>query len=73
MAQNAPQGMELILTGADGNCYPHSVSHGAFGTEDRHEEIQVRIIFTTIRKEKLFLNNAYLSNGFRHQGCQQDR
>ena len=37
--KDAPQGMEPILTGTDGNCYPHSVFHGAFGTEDRHEEI----------------------------------
>ena len=43
------------------NCFPRSISHFAFKTEDRHEEIQVRIIYEAVRNAKFYISDRYLA------------
>ena len=47
----------------DGNCFPRSISHFAFKTEDRHEEIRVRIIYEALTNARFYVSDKYLARG----------
>ena len=50
----------------DGNCFFRAVSHALFGTEERHVEICVRIVFEAVLNEALHLSSKYLSLGMKN-------
>ena len=62
-----PPNHVLNETYGDGNCFFRAVSHALFGTEERHVEIHVRIVFETILNETLHLNGNYLNFGMKKQ------
>ena len=47
----------------DGNCFPRAVSNALFGTQNRHVEIRVWLVFEAVLNEQLYLSNEYLSLG----------
>ena len=47
----------------DGNCFPRAVSNALFGTQNRHVEIHVWLVFEAVLNEQLYLSNEYLSLG----------
>ena len=53
-------------TYGDGNCFFRAVSHALFGTEERHVEIRVRIVFEAVLNEALHLSSDYLSLGMKN-------
>ena len=53
-------------TYGDGNCFFRAVSHAVFGTEERHVEICVRIVFEAVLNEALHLSSDYLSLGMKN-------
>ena len=61
-----PPNLVLNKTFSDGNCFFRAVSHAVFGTEDRHVEIHVRIVFEAVLNESLHLSGNYLSMGMRN-------
>ena len=61
-----PPNHVLNETYGDGNCFFRAVSHALFGTEERHVEICVRIVFEAILNETLHLNSNYLSFGMKN-------
>ena len=61
-----PPNFVLIQTYGDGNCFFRAVSHALFGTEERHVEIRVRIVFEAVLNEPLHLSSDYLSLGMRN-------
>ena len=52
-----------VETYGDGNCFPRAISKVAFGTEDKHVEIQCRIIIQGIIHEDKLVKSAFLSRG----------
>ena len=52
-----------IVTKGLGNCFAHALSHALFGTQNRHVEIRVRLVFEAVMNEPLHLSNQYLSLG----------
>ena len=50
-------------THGDGNCFFWAVSHALFGTEERHIEVRVWIVFEAVLNEDLHLSCNYLSLG----------
>ena len=47
----------------DGNCFPRALSNALFGTQNRHVEIRVRLVFEAVLNEQFYLSNEYLSLG----------
>ena len=62
-----PPNFVPIETIGDGNCFPRAVAHGLFGTQERHIEIRVRIVYEAVKNEQLYLNNNYLSLGVQNR------
>ena len=52
-----------IVTRGLGNCFAHALLHALFGTQNRHVEIRVRLVFEAVMNEPLHLSNQYLSLG----------
>ena len=53
----------------DGNCYPRSVSFLVFGTQDRHIEIHVHLVYEAVQNKDIYLDNNYLHRGANHEYC----
>ena len=53
----------------NGNFYPRSVSYFVFGTQERHAEIHVRLIYEAIKNKNIYLDNNYLCMGANHEYC----
>ena len=51
----------------DGNCFPRIVSFMLFGTENRHTEIRVRIVYKAVLNKERYLDNSYLCIGANHE------
>ncbi|XP_064649611.1 uncharacterized protein LOC135501423 [Lineus longissimus] len=49
---------------ADGNCFPRCASLLAYGNEDHHVEMRVRIVIEMTMNEDTYLNDNYLGGGF---------
>ena len=47
----------------DGNCFPRALSYLCFKTEDRHEELCVRLVHEAVSNAKHYVNNRYLARG----------
>ena len=58
-----PQNFVPIFTVGDGNCFTRAVSHALFGTENKHIETRMRIVYAAVMKEDLFITNSYLCLG----------
>ena len=61
-----PPNHVLNETYGDGNCFFRAVSHALFGTEERHVEICVGIVFEAVLNETLHLNGNYLNFGMKN-------
>ena len=61
-----PPNLVLNKTFGDGNCFFRAVYHALFGTEERHVEICVRIVFKAVLNESLHLSGNYPSLGMRN-------
>ena len=48
---------------ADGNCLPRCGSLLAYGDEDHHTEMRVRIIFEMVQNSDLYLSHDFLASG----------
>ena len=55
--------MMPVITGADGNCLPRSLSKIVYGTEDNHEEMRTRIVVEGVKNETTYLSHNYLAHG----------
>ena len=58
-----PQNVVPTHTLGDGNCFPRALSNALFGTQNRHVEIRVQLVFEAILNEQFYLSNEYLSLG----------
>ena len=61
-----PPNLVPNYTYGDGNCFFRAVSHALFGTQERHVEIRVRVVFEAVLNESLHLSADYLSLGMKH-------
>ena len=66
MPKDSPEGLAPVTTGGDGNCFMRAASVVMFGSEERHEEIRVRIVFEAVLKKKLYLMETALGVGAVH-------
>ena len=48
-------GLYLVITEADGNCLPRSISLLVFGDQEHHDEIRCRIVHEMVLNESLYL------------------
>ena len=60
--QDVPQLLPIDVYG-DGNCLPRCGSVLAFGDEEHHKELRVRIVFELVENEDLYLSNDFLAQG----------
>lgn len=60
---DAPCSHVPIQTVGDGNCLPRVGSLFAFGTEEHHVEIRVRIFMELCRFEDTYVDNSFLNRG----------
>ena len=58
-----PPNVVPTQTLGDGNCFPRALSNALFGTQNRHVEIRVRLVFEAVLNEQFYLSNEYLSLG----------
>ena len=59
---DAPQRLPVQVRG-DGNCLPRCGSLLAYGDEDHHTEMRVRIIFEMVQNSDLYLSDDFLASG----------
>ena len=52
-----------IYTTGDGSCFAHALSHAVFGTQERHVEIRIRLIYEAVKNMDKYLDVNYLSLG----------
>ena len=58
-----PPNVVPTQTLGDGNCFPRALSNALFGTQNRHVEIRVWLVFEAVLNEQFYLSNEYLSLG----------
>ena len=58
-----PPNVDPTHTLGDGNYFPQALSNALFGTQNRHVEIHVRLVFEAVLNEQFYLSNEYLSLG----------
>ena len=58
-----PPNVVPTQTLGDGNCFPRDLSNALFGTQNRHVEIRVQLVFEAVLNEQFYLSNEYLSLG----------
>jgi hypothetical protein len=63
--EDAPAATPVSIK-ADGNCLPRCGSLLAFGQEDFHKEMRVRIIMEFALHQETYLDSVYLSRGLDH-------
>ena len=54
LPHDAPDSYALYQIVGDGNCYPRSVSFLVFGTQDRHIEIHVCLVYETVQNKDIY-------------------
>jgi hypothetical protein len=62
---DAPDATPVYIK-ADGNCLPRCGSLLAFGSQEMHQEIRVRIVSELVTNSSLYLDDQYLSRGLQH-------
>ena len=62
---NIPTGLVPIIAYGDGNCFARSLSLLAFGVENRHEEIRVRLVLDGVKNKEKYLHIENLLPGCR--------
>ena len=62
-SKDHPPNLVPNTTIGDGNCFTRALSRAIFGTEDRHVETRMRIVYQAVTNEALFISNTYLSLG----------
>ena len=73
---DAPEGFAPCKIGADGNCFPRTLSFISFRNEELYTEMRVRLVYEAVLNAKYYISNRYLSRGcnivYRHGGpCKQ--
>ena len=63
MPADLPANYIPIVTLGLGNCFSHALLLALFGTQNRHVEIPVWLVFKAVLNEDLHLSNQYLSLG----------
>ena len=58
---DAPTGLEPIVTFGDGSCLPRAVARCVFGDEEKFREIRVRIIVDAVLNSSHYLDEDYIS------------
>ena len=64
---DAPDSYAPLEIVGDGNCFPRTVSFMLFGTEGRHIEIRVCIVYEAVLNKAKYLDNSYLHIGANHE------
>ena len=67
LPHDAPDSYAPYKIVGDGNCYPRSVSYLVFGTQERHAEICVQLIYEAVKNKNIYLDNNYLCMGANHE------
>ena len=62
-SEEIPSNYVPVITQADGNCLPRTVSRSAYGHEENHREIRARIVVDGIWHEESYLNELHLKRG----------
>ena len=60
---DVPQDFNPCKIGADGNCFPRTLSFICFHNENMHTEMRVRLVYEGVLNAKYYINNRYLSKG----------
>ena len=47
----------------DGNCFPRTMSHICFRTQNHHVEMRVRLVYEGVHNWRQYINNRYLAKG----------
>ena len=63
MPADLPANFVPIVTLGLGNCFSHALLRALLGTQNRHVEIRVQLVFKAVLNEDLHLSNQYLSLG----------
>ena len=67
LPKDAPDSYAPYKIVGDGNCFPRSVNYLVFGTQDRHIEIRVWLVYKAVINKELYLDNNYLCRGANHE------
>ncbi|XP_070202883.1 uncharacterized protein [Littorina saxatilis] len=59
---DGPNAIPVVIK-ADGNCLPRCGSLAAFGTQELHDEIRVRVVAELVSYKHLYLSDEFLSRG----------
>ena len=57
------KGLEPVKTVRDGNSLYRSVAHLAFGDDERHKEVRVRVTAEAVKNKHLYIDGEYLYRG----------
>ena len=57
---DAPDSYAPLQIVGDGNCFPRTVSFMLFGTENRHTEIRVRIVYEAVLNKERFRQQLFM-------------
>ena len=57
------ENLVAVKVSADGNCLPHTGSYMAFGHEENHAEIRVRIVQEQLKNKKKYMDPEHLRQG----------
>ena len=60
---DAPEGFAPCKIGADGNCFPRTLSFISFRNEEFYTEMRVRLVYEAVLNVKDYISNRYLSRG----------
>ena len=60
---DAPEGFAPCKIGADGNCFPRTLSFICFRTQEMYMEMRVRLVYEAVLNAKYYISNKYLSRG----------
>ena len=67
LPKDAPDSYAPYKIVGNGNCFPRSASYLVFGTQDRHIEIRVWLVYKAVINKELYLDNNYLHRGANHE------
>ena len=63
LPKDGPKDFVPVKTIGDGSCFPRALSHAVFGTQARHREMRIRLIYEAVTNSNRYLNSTYLRLG----------